>query len=37
MMVVTLLSVTLGFLAWRVFTRGERRTSAAEDFGGFTI
>jgi spermidine/putrescine transport system permease protein len=37
MMIVTLLSVTLGFLAWRVFTRGERRTSAAEDFGGFTI
>jgi spermidine/putrescine transport system permease protein len=37
MMVVTLLSVTLGFLAWRFFTRGERRTSAAEDFGGFTI
>jgi len=37
MMVVTLLPVTLGFLAWRVFTRGERRTSAAEDFGGFTI
>jgi spermidine/putrescine transport system permease protein len=37
MMIVTLLSVTLGFLAWRFFTRGERRTSAAEDFGGFTI
>ena len=37
MMIVTLLSVTFGFLAWRVFTRGERRASAAEDFGGFTI
>ena len=37
MMVVTLLSVTVGFLAWRAFTRGERRASAAEDFGGFTI
>jgi spermidine/putrescine transport system permease protein len=38
MMIVTLLSVTLGFLAWRVFTRGERReASMAEDFGGFSI
>jgi spermidine/putrescine transport system permease protein len=37
MMVVTLLSVTLGFLAWRYFTRGERRGSVAEDFGGFNI
>jgi spermidine/putrescine transport system permease protein len=37
MMIFTLLSVTLGFLAWRVFTRGERRASAAEDFGGFNI
>jgi len=37
MMIATLLSVSLGFLAWRFFTRGERQTSAAEDFGGFTI
>ena len=37
MMVITLLSVTFGFLAWRYFTRGERQAQAAEDFGGFTI
>jgi spermidine/putrescine transport system permease protein len=37
MMIVTLLSVTAGFLAWRVFTRGERQASMAEDFGGFSI
>jgi len=35
MMVSTLLIVTAGFLTWRLFTRGERRTgTAAEDFGG---
>jgi hypothetical protein len=35
MMVSTLVIVTAGFLTWRVFTRGERRTGkAAEDFGG---
>jgi spermidine/putrescine transport system permease protein len=35
MMVCTLLIVTLGFLAWRFLTRGERRAGkAAEDIGG---
>jgi hypothetical protein len=34
MMVSTLLIVTVGFLTWRFFTRGERRAGkAAEDFG----
>lgn len=34
MMLSTLLIVTVGFLTWRFFTRGERRTGkAAEDFG----
>jgi spermidine/putrescine transport system permease protein len=28
-MVFTLLSITLGFLAWRAFTRGERRSEAS--------
>ncbi|TMJ94180.1 MAG: ABC transporter permease subunit [Actinobacteria bacterium] len=38
MMVVTLVVVTLGFLAWRVLTRGERHgATAAEDFGAFNI
>jgi hypothetical protein len=26
MMVLTLVSVTAGYLVWRAFTRGERRT-----------
>jgi spermidine/putrescine transport system permease protein len=35
MMVSTLLIVTVGFLTWRFFTRGERRAGkAAEDIGG---
>jgi spermidine/putrescine transport system permease protein len=35
MMVSTLIIVTLGFLTWRFFTRGERRAGkAAEDIGG---
>src|SRR3954449_3220947 len=35
MLVSTLLIVTAGFLTWRFFTRGERRSGkAAEDFGG---
>jgi hypothetical protein len=34
MMVTTLLIVTLGFLTWRAFTRGESKAgTAAEDFG----
>ena len=34
MMISTLLIVTVGFLTWRFFTRGERRAGkAAEDFG----
>jgi spermidine/putrescine transport system permease protein len=34
MMVITLLIVTLGFLTWRAFTRGESKVgTAAEDFG----
>jgi hypothetical protein len=34
MMVSTLLIVTVGFLTWRFFTRGERQAGkAAEDFG----
>jgi spermidine/putrescine transport system permease protein len=34
MMVSTLIIVTLGFLAWRLFTSGEQKTgTAAEDFG----
>jgi spermidine/putrescine transport system permease protein len=35
MMVLTLVSVTAGFLVWRAFTRGERRTGtkAAEEVG----
>ena len=35
MMLSTLLIVTVGFLLWRLFTRGERRMGkAAEDIGG---
>ena len=33
-LVITLLIVTLGFLTWRAFTRGESKVgTAAEDFG----
>jgi len=35
MMVSTLLIVTLGFVAWRVFTRGERKEGAKEELGAF--
>jgi spermidine/putrescine transport system permease protein len=34
MMVITLLSVTLGFLAWRYFTRDERRARTLDEFVG---
>jgi spermidine/putrescine transport system permease protein len=39
MMLLTLASITLGFLVWRAFTRGERRTGgkAAEEFGTFEM
>ena len=37
MMVLTLLSLALAFLAWRAFTREERRASVATEFGGFTV
>jgi spermidine/putrescine transport system permease protein len=35
MMLFTLLSVTLGFLAWRYFTREERRARTLEGVGAF--
>jgi spermidine/putrescine transport system permease protein len=39
MMVLTLASVTLGFLVWRAFTRGERQAgqSAVKDMGALEI
>jgi spermidine/putrescine transport system permease protein len=38
MVLVTLVSVTAGFLAWRAFTRGEgRTTSAIDDVAAFDI
>lgn len=39
MMLLTLASVTLGFLVWRAFTRGERRAGAkvAEEFRTFEM
>ncbi len=37
MVVVTLLTVLAGFIAWRVFTRGERRGGAVQDFAAFDI
>lgn len=37
MMVITLLSLVFAFLAWRAFTRGERRARAADDLAVFDI
>jgi spermidine/putrescine transport system permease protein len=37
MLVVTLGSLTLAFLAWRAFTRGERRARAARDLSVFEL
>jgi spermidine/putrescine transport system permease protein len=37
MLVVTLGSLTLAFLAWRAFTRGERRARAGRDLSVFEI
>jgi spermidine/putrescine transport system permease protein len=39
MMVLTLASITLGFLVWRAFTRGERRAgrSVVKDMGALEI
>jgi spermidine/putrescine transport system permease protein len=37
MLLVTLLSLVLAFVAWRTFTRGERRARAAQDLSVFEI
>jgi hypothetical protein len=37
MLLVTLLSLVLAFVAWRTFTRGERRARAARDLSVFEI